>query len=368
MTAAPPRLLIVGAGLIGTSIGLAASASGAEVWLSEPDPGRLATAVGRGAGCAWPTGARPGIDLAVVAAPPSATGRECADLLARPAIPAVTHVCSVQQRPLRELTETGADLSRFCGGHPVAGIERTGPEHADAALFRDRAWVVCPAAETRPAAVAAVVDLARLCGARPVHLDPGRHDHLFARLSHTPQLVASALAATLEHMTAEEAALAGSGLRDTTRLADSQPQLWSEIAAANAAEVAGALRAAIAPLADLVHALDTAGDPDQAGAAVADLVRRGNRGRAKLPGKHGGAAQPVAEVRAVIDDRPGALLRLLEQVAAAGVNLEDLRVEHTSGHLSGTAALAVVPAAAAPLRAALRQAGYAVSGPADEPS
>jgi prephenate dehydrogenase len=175
-----------------------------------------------------------------------------------------------------------------------------------------------------------------------------------------PQLVASALAAAVAELPAGAVSLAGSGLRDTTRLADSDVELWTEIISANPAAVATALRAVVGPLADLAEAL--AGDDSEAIAGrAAALLRRGQAGRAKLPGKHGQRPTVWATVSVVVPDRPGALAELLASVAGHDVNLEDLRVEHAPGQPEGLAELAVAPAAQDALADALRADGWSVT-------
>jgi prephenate dehydrogenase len=234
------------------------------------------------------------------------------------------------------------DLTRFVGGHPIAGRELPGPVHASADLFVERPWVLTPTAVTSAGAVDALRALAQTCGARPAILDAVAHDVLFARLSHVPQLVASALAGSIAALSGADAALAGTGLRDTTRLADSDPGLWAEIITANAAPVAAGLRAVADPLVKLADDLDQTAS---AGEAVRELLERGRAGRALLPGKHGGAPVEVRLVPVVIPDEPGALARLLGDVAAEEVNLEDLRVEHAPGQPLGIAELSVLPGA-----------------------
>lgn len=357
-----PRLLVVGTGLIGTSVGLAASRAGADVRLYDTDPDRLAVAVAAGAGGAAEsfTDAAEEIDLAVVAVPPARTGAVVVELLAALPHAVVTHVSSVASLPQAEVEASTADVARFVGGHPIAGRELSGPAHATGDLLRERPWVVIPAPGSAAGAVQAVTDLAAACGALPVRLDAATHDALLARLSHVPQLVASALAASLSVLSDAEAALAGTGIRDTTRLADSDPQLWAEIVAANAAPVATALRDVVESLAAIAGALDGAADAD-VGAAVRSLLERGRAGRALLPGKHGGAPIAVVVVEVVIPDRPGALADLLGAVAAEEVNLEDLRVEHAPGQPLGVAQLMVAPVAAEALASALRASGWSVS-------
>jgi prephenate dehydrogenase len=366
------RILVVGAGLIGTSLGLAAGAAGADVLLTDADRRRLSLAESLGAGRAMPDEPPDDIDLVVIAAPPAVVGRLAADALRRGVGHTVTHVCSVQSLPQREVEATGVGTNRFLGSHPVAGREVSGPMHGTATLFRDRPWIVCPTAHTDHDAVELVTELARACGAHPVTLDADQHDRLFARLSHAPQLVASARAAALTGLPQDGVALAGPGVRDTTRLADSDPQMWADIATANAGPVAEALRAVTEPLRALADALESAaGDttredpPAAAAAAVRQLLVDGRAGRALLPGKHGGAPTELQVLQVAIPDRPGALAALLAAVADNGVNLEDLRVEHAPGQAVGTAELVVQPSVTEALESALQAAGWTVSsGPA----
>lgn len=353
------RLLVIGTGLIGTSVALAVRATGADVVLADKDRGRLATAVAAGAGRSLDDDADEGVDLVVVAVPPAQVASVVVDELRRRPQATVTHVSSVQARPQREIEARGVNVAHFVGGHPIAGRELSGPVHASADLFTERPWVVTPTPTSSSEALAAVVALAADCGARPTVLDADTHDALFAQLSHVPQIVASALAGSIAGLRGEDAALAGTGLRDTTRLAESDPGLWTEIIAANAAPVASGLRAVAEPLLRLAEALDRG---TGAGPQVRLLLDRGRDGRALLPGKHGGAPVEVRLVEVVVPDQPGALARLLSDVAAESVNLEDLRVEHAPGQPLGIAEISVLPAAYEPLIAALTARGWTVTG------
>ncbi|MBV9293270.1 MAG: prephenate dehydrogenase [Frankiales bacterium] len=359
------RLLVVGTGLIGTSVALAAREAGAQVLLSDADPAQAELAASMGAGQPVAMGEltpdEP-LDMVLIAAPPRAIPPIAAAALRSKLGRTVTHVGSVQTHPLVEVELFQAPVRRFAGGHPIAGREQGGPTRAAADLFVERPWVVCPTPSTDEDAVAAVAALARACGARPVAMSPEAHDLLFARLSHVPQLAASALAASLADLAAADVALAGGGLRDTTRIADSDPALWAEIVTANHTAVAAGLRRLAEPLSTLADALE--GDvPDAALDLVRDLVERGRAGRRLLPGRHGGSPEPVAVVQVAVPDEPGRLAALLQAVAALGVNLEDLRVEHAPGQPVGFAELSVQPAKAADLARALTAEGWLVVSP-----
>lgn len=349
------RLLVVGTGLMGTSIGLAVQGE-YDVQLTDRDPDRVREAAARGAGSPW-DGER--VDLAVVAVPPALTAsvltehRAVADVL--------THVASCQSAVETDL-ET-VDTASVCGGHPLAGREVSGPAGATAELFYGRPWVVCPLAGTSDAAIAAVTALAVACGAEPMQMSPSDHDRAVALSSHLPQLAASALAAQL--LSADSLGVSGPGLQDTTRIAASSPELWTEILAANAAHVAPLAAALADDVQHLAAALRTlAADPRDADAqaTVRDLLARGNDGRARVPVKRGVVDRDVAVVPVRIPDRPGSLAELLAVAAGAGVNVEDLRVEHLPGRETGVAELLVQAGQREELTAALGAAGLEVLG------
>jgi prephenate dehydrogenase len=352
----PGRLLVVGSGLIGTSIALAARRAGYRVWLDDADPERVALAVSVGAGEPYRPDLEP-VDLAVAAVPPAAVATVVLGLLAPGIAQTVTHVASVQHQPQVEVEARMPACSRFVGSHPIAGRERSGPHHATAELFEQRPWIVCPTEHASATAVHAVTALATACGAAVTTMTAAEHDAVLARLSHVPQLLASALAASLLGLDRQEAALAGTGLRDSSRLADSDPQLWAEIVAANPAAVAEALRGVVDPLAQLSGLLASASG-DEVALAVRELVTKGRAGRDLLAGKHGQAAVRWATVAVVVPDEPGALARLLADAADAEVNVEDIRVDHSPGQPLGIVELDVSPAHDRALEQALGERGW----------
>jgi prephenate dehydrogenase len=355
-------LLVVGTGLIGTSVALAARGAGYQVWLDDREPERLATALTLGAGERWPADGEV-VDLAVAAVPPVAVPPVTAHLLRSGVAQTVTHLASVQYEPQRKIESQGVDLTRFVGSHPIAGRERSGPHHASADLFAQRPWIVCPTEHSAPAAIAAVRELAELCGGVVTVMPAAEHDALLGRLSHVPQLLASALAAGLVGLDRTEVALAGAGLRDTSRLADSEAELWADIVAANPLAVAAALRATIDPLAKLITLLEE-GPVEASAAAVTDLVHRGHQGRALLAGKHGQQAVRWATVSVVVPDEAGRLARLLADAAAAGVNVEDIRVDHSPGQPLGVVELDVAADRGERLERDLTARGWAATASA----
>ncbi|MFB9378846.1 prephenate dehydrogenase [Kineococcus gynurae] len=352
---------VVGTGLLGTSAALALHQRGVDVVLADPSPTAMALARDLGAG------RFPGPDddprLVLVACPPDVVADVVAAELASHPSAVVTDVASVKNGPLLTLRAAGADLSRYVGGHPMAGRERHGAVAARSDLFAGRPWVLTSTAETRPGALELVRDLAVDCGAAVVTMGAEEHDAAVAVVSHAPQVAASLVAARLREASEPAVALAGQGLRDVTRIAASDPALWAQILAGNAAEVADVLAELRADLDEVIGALRAlTADPAAPGARgrLARAIADGGSGRDRIPGKHGSAPAAYATVVVVVPDQPGELARLLGDVSAAGVNLEDLRLEHSAGQRVALAAVDVLPAAAEHLATALRAGGWTV--------
>ena len=332
---------IVGAGLLGASIGHALTARGVDVALDDTSPSQLRLAVDYGAGRHVAASDEP--SLVVVAVPPDVTADVIERELARYPRAVVTDVASVKLEPLRTLRERGVELTHYIGSHPLAGRERGGAISARADIFVGRPWVVCRDEETPSADLALVEALALDLGATPIEMTPEDHDRGVALVSHVPQLVASLLAGRFVDAPDGSLRLAGQGVRDTTRIAASAPELWVQILGANAAPVVDVLDRLAA---DLTAVSDALRAPDAPGArrAVADTIRRGNDGVERLPGKHG-QNRRYEQVVVMVDDTPGQLGRLFGELGELAVNVEDLRLEHSPGAQFGLAEISVVPSA-----------------------
>ena len=332
---------VVGAGLLGASIGHALSAQGIDVALDDTSPAQLRLAVDYGAGRRAADDDDPA--LIVVAVPPDVTADVIERELARYPRAVVTDVASVKLEPLHALRERGVDLTHYIGSHPLAGRERGGAIAARADIFIGRPWVVCRDGETPASDLALVEGLALDLGAMPIEMSPEDHDRAVALVSHVPQLVASLLAGRFVDAPDGSLSLAGQGVRDTTRIAASAPELWVQILGANATPVVDVLDALAADLRDVADALRS---PDAPGArrAVADTIRRGNEGVERLPGKHG-QNRRFEQVVVMVDDTPGQLGRLFGELGELEVNVEDLRLEHSPGAQFGLAEISVVPGA-----------------------
>jgi prephenate dehydrogenase len=366
-TDAPSCAVVIGTGLIGTSIALALRERGADVWLSDTNSTAARLAADMGAGQVLPADGRPGgpADIAVLAVPPAAVAAALAAAQDQQLARCYTDVASVKEQPLREARELGCDLMTYVGGHPMSGRERSGPAAARADLFAGQPWVICPSSQTAATCLAAVAGLARACGSQPVRMSAAEHDRWVALVSHVPHLVATAMAAQCTDAPPGALALAGPGLRDVTRIAAGDPGLWTEILAANAMQVREVIRAVAGLLDDASTVLGAlaAGDED-AVKRLAAMLESGRDGVARIPGKQGGPAADYAIVQVVIADTPGELARLFAAAGAADINIEDVRIEHSPGLPAGVAELSVRPDAAQALSAALAAAGWPVASPA----
>lgn len=332
---------IVGAGLLGSSIGHALRALGIDVALADASPAQLRLAIDYGAGRAAREDDRP--VLIVVAVPPDVTADVIERELAMYPEAVVTDVASVKLDPLHTLRARGVDLTHYIGSHPMAGRERGGAISARADIFVGRPWVVCRDEETPASDLALVEGLALDLGATPIEMTPEEHDAAVALISHVPHLVASLLAGRFVDAPDGSMRLAGQGVRDTTRIAASAPELWVQILGANAGPVVDVLDALADDLRGVADALRA---PETPGArrTVADTIRRGNDGVERLPGKHG-QSRRFETVVVMVDDTPGQLGRLFGELGELQVNVEDLRLEHSPGAQFGLAEISVVPGA-----------------------
>ncbi|WP_241978590.1 MULTISPECIES: prephenate dehydrogenase [unclassified Cryobacterium] len=349
---------VVGAGLLGTSVGLGLSARGIDVILDDASPTNLSIAVDYGAGRAARAGDAP--QLIVVCVPPDVTAEIVARELAAYPQAIVTDVASVKLAPLQELRERGADVSRYIGGHPLAGRERGGPLAGRADLFVGRPWVVAAHDAISYQQATAIDDLILDLGATLVEMTPEEHDRGVALISHVPQVVSTIMARRLTDAPGSALNLAGQGLRDVTRVAASDPELWVQILGANAAPVRDIL---VAYREDLDRFIDALADPAAPGARrkVAEELAGGNAGVSRLPGKHG-QDRRYASFIVMIDDRPGQIARLLNEIGELNVNMEDLRLEHSPGAQIGLAEISVLPEAVSRLTEELAARGWRIAG------
>ena len=344
----PSSVLVIGCGLIGTSIALALRERDIEVHLDDVSRSNLELAVSRGAGTADPVVAP---ELVVVAVPPAEVVDAVTRALETWPEAVVTDVASVKADLVTQIAALpGAE--RFVGSHPMAGSERSGPMAASGRLFEGRPWAVTPVAGAGERAVRVVETLAQLVDAVPITMDAGSHDRAVALVSHVPHVLSVLAAARLTDAPRAHLSLAGPGLRDVTRIAGSDTALWTDILRSNADEVRQLLEEVRDDLDRIIGAIA------EPGTRLADVLESGRAGTRLIPGKHGERPAELATVYVSIEDQPGELSRLMVDTGESDVNIEDLRIDHELGRPVGLVEIAVLADRADTLVDALTARGW----------
>ena len=346
---------IIGSGLIGTSIGLALAARGVQVEMLDLD--QKAQKLAQDLIASEISGAP---EVILFAIPASALAETFEREFALNPGSKFIDIASVKTKPQVEVSRIKGRASRFLATHPMAGREVGGAASARADLFEGRTWIYCPTFADGAQVDSDVLEtglwLINSLGATPISMSAAEHDSAVALVSHLPQIVASLLAAQLKGAKGEDLDLAGAGLRDTTRIAASDPELWQEIISSNAQEILPLLINLQNDLGSLIQSLD---DPVKVGSIIA----AGNEGRSKIPGKHGGKAREYTQLPVVIEDKPGQLAALFDECAKASVNVEDLTIEHSPGQFTGLITLALSASDASILQKHLEESGWNVHAP-----
>ena len=324
---------VVGAGLIGTSIALGLASRGASVELHDEDQNALDLAKDLLA-----PHVKVGVpDLVIVATPPKTILNVLKREFGNNPQATFIDVGSVKNNLVLEVETLTELAARFVGSHPMAGREVAGPSSAQADLFQGRAWILTPTSVTEESSIDLAKEVVEALGATAYIMSAPAHDSLLARISHLPQITSTALAGAIEQI-GDNLNLSGQGLRDMTRIANSDGELWSEILFENQNEVLKAISEYQDIIADLKEALESRDE-----SALKNLFINGNKGRAKVSGKHGSKPRNYSHLLIVIKDEPGALSQLFEQCAAINANIEDLSIEHSPGQLTGLITLAFSP-------------------------
>lgn len=346
---------IIGSGLIGTSIGLALAARGVQVEMLDRDQKAQKLAQDLIASEITDTP-----EVILFAIPASALAESFEGQFKLNPGSKFIDIASVKNKPQVDVSRIKGAAERYLATHPMAGREVGGAASARADLFEGRTWIYCPTFVDGTKVDLDVLEaglwLINSLGATPVSMSASHHDSAVALVSHLPQIVASLLAAQLKGAKSEDLDLAGGGLRDTTRIAASDPELWQEIIASNAQEILPLLINLQNDLDSLINSLD---DPLKVGSVIA----AGNEGRAKIPGKHGGKAREYTQLPVVIEDKPGQLAALFDECAKAAVNVEDLTIEHSPGQFTGLITLALSASDALILQKHLEESGWNVHAP-----
>ncbi|HEU4974297.1 MAG TPA: prephenate dehydrogenase/arogenate dehydrogenase family protein [Baekduia sp.] len=328
----PLRVAILGIGLIGGSVGLAARERlGARVVGWDPDPGVRELALERGAvdAVVAEPGALGPADVVVVAVPIDAL-EPCVRAACDACDGAVVTDVGSTKRALVEARPGDA----YIGGHPLAGAEVAGVRHARADLFAGATWYLTPRPDAEGILLERLHRFVTGLGAVPTVIGHAEHDRLMAAFSHVPHVVANALVAQASRALGEEAIpVVGPSFRDATRVAGANPPLWAGIYAANRDAVLDGLDATIALLRE-ARAVLAAGDR---GAVEAWQAEAGARRQALLDvGMTGG---PLREIRVVVPNRPGVIADLALTLSRAGINIHDMSLSPQPDFRSGEVAL-----------------------------
>ncbi|MGZ4333002.1 MAG: prephenate dehydrogenase/arogenate dehydrogenase family protein [Gaiellaceae bacterium] len=352
------RLAVVGTGLIGTSVALAAGRSGTRCRGFDADSDVLERAAARGA--LEPSSslaeAVADAELVVVAVPVGSAPAVVQEVLDAAAPDAVVTDVASTKRALVPLADP-----RFVPGHPVAGGATGGPARAAADLFDAARWFLTPTEASSPESVELVERFVASVGARAVRTDAGAHDRLLALTSHLPHALANLLMLRVaEAAVADDAplAFAGASLREMTRLAGANAAVWSDIFLGNADEIAAALAGLRTSLDELETALRT-GDRERIEATVA--MAAAARERLESFAYQTAPAQ-LNRIRIRVPDRPGVLARITQILGAAQINLEDFELRHVSPEYGGVLVILVAGADNAErARELLRREGYSAA-------
>jgi prephenate dehydrogenase len=330
------RIAVVGVGLIGGSIGLAARERlGAEVSGFDPSEEALRSGIERGAldrACGSLAEALEGAEVAFVAVPVGALPAVVGDVLAgAPASCVVTDVGSTK----RAIVTAHAD-SRFVGGHPLAGAESSGVEHARADLFEGATWYLTPTPTTSGLVYERLHRLLHSLAARPVAIDPEVHDAILATVSHLPHVLANVLVAqAASALSSEEERLPATGpsFRDATRVAGASSLIWTDIYMSNSDALAAVIDQAIDRLGSVRDALekqDARWIAEWNDAAAADRRRLLE---AQLAGDE------LTELRVSVPNRPGVVAQLALELGRAGINIADMALHPAPDMRDGVIAL-----------------------------
>jgi prephenate dehydrogenase len=354
------RLAVIGTGLIGGSVGLAAKrASQAEVVGYDPEPEAVLAAVGHGAVDRRADSLEEAVaeaELAVVATPVAQLAPQV-----RSALEASPEGCTVTDVGSTKVGVCSAALgsARFVGGHPVCGSEARGAEHANPELFEGATWFLTPLAATDPARYRLVHGFVSSLGATPVAVDPQAHDRLVALTSHLPHALANLLvnqAGSTRVEGHEPLAAAGGSLRDMTRVAGANPRIWVDIFVENASQ----LRESLAEHRRRVEQLEAALEAGDAGFLARWIGEAAGNRRAMLADAYPDPGE-LQQLRVHVPDRPGVLAGITQALGAERINIEDFELHHVSPERGGTLTVLVAGEEEARRAAALLESqGYGV--------
>ncbi len=327
------KVKIIGAGLIGSSIALRLKELGHRVWLADSDAKNLSLAKDL---IANSENEPEFFDLIVIATPISAMKSVLSNLKNYNSESTVIDIGGLKSKLIVEVEQFPDIAQIYVSAHPMAGREVGGAKSARADLFEGRAWLLCKTQSTQSKSMEVAKNLGSLLGATSYEISPEKHDQIIAAISHMPQLLSSVMGALLISEDIDSLNFAGQGLRDITRLADSDSNLWSELILQNSAEIAPRIERAIDLLKKLQNDLSTSNQSE-----IKSFFDSGKAGRSRIPGKHGAKPRDYFFLPIVIDDKPGQLAKIFDECANCKVNVEDLSIEHSPNQEKGLITLAL---------------------------
>jgi prephenate dehydrogenase len=357
------KVAVLGVGLIGGSIGLAARRRiDAEVAGFDPDPGTLAAAVELGAlgraADSVPDAVR-NAEVVFCAAPVRALPELVGEALAASGPECVVTDVGSTKHALVEALGSGSERSRFIGGHPLAGAETSGVENARAEMLEGARWYLTPTAGSSGLAYDRLQRTVADLGARPQAIDAETHDRVMAAVSHLPHVLANVLVQEAAGALSEESERlpeVGTSFRDTTRVAGANPAIWGDIFATNRDAVVAGIEAIVARLEE-VAGLIGAGDA----AGVAAWHRGAGEDRRRLLESElvGG---DLRELRIGVENRPGTVAEIALELGRAQVNIEDMALYPAPDMRTGAISVWVAGAEEAERAAVcVRSLGHVVS-------
>jgi prephenate dehydrogenase len=343
-------LAIVGTGLVGASVALAAKRVGVRVKGWDADAKTLREAQSAVEPAASLQDAVAGADLVVVAVPVGSLVATAREVLAAASPDATVTDVGSTKRALAEI-----DDPRFVPGHPLAGGHTGGPSRAAADLFDAATWFLTPLPSTDADRVERVERFVTALGARAVRLDPEQHDRLLALTSHLPHALANLLMRRVASAGEEALGYAGPSLREMTRVAGANPAVWADIFVENGDLIADALAAHGEEVADVERALR-----ERDRGWFERWIANAAEARSRMLGyAYKADARAINRVRVRVPDKPGVLARITQSLGAAGINIEDFELRHVSPEYGGVLVILITGADNAELaRTLLLREGY----------
>ncbi len=358
------RLAVVGVGLMGGSLALAAQARARvnDIVGYDTDPEAMELALDRGIITETAQSAAEAAayaDLVVVSTPVRSIPvlvEECAAALPAPRL--ITDMGSTKSSIMNGLSPAARAL--FIGGHPICGAADTGVRYARADLFDNATYFLCTTGAAFPKLYQMLQEFILQLGARPTHIDAVAHDRIMAVVSHLPHVLANVLmdhTGTFQVRGKRALHCVGSSFKDLTRVAGANPVMWGDIFLENRAALSQTIRSVASELLEFSQLLDEGDEP-----AILDSIASASSYREELLEYEDITPARLYKVTVRVPDQPGVVSRVMTALGQADINIEDLTLHHFSRSVGGDLVLFIEGQAVAETAASLAQElGYAAS-------